>query len=315
LSAIAPLDLAILYRGPLSSCNYGCPYCSFATRHEDADDLKVDRVALERFLGWVSGRAGDRIRIFFTPRGEALVHPWYRDALAHLTAMGHVHKAAIQTNLSCSLDWVRACDRTRLALWCTFHPGRTTAAAFLDRCRQVGDAGVRYSVGVVGLKEHLSDIEHVRAALPAHVYLWVNAFKRVPGYYTQKECARLTEIDPFFPHSANRHPSLGRSCRAGSSVIAVDGEGTMRRCHFVPGPIGNLYDPEFAAALLERPCPLATCECHIGYVHLDELRLGEIFGSGILERIPDGWDRRVSPGAGTSVAVPSPPAAPPREPS
>ena len=35
--------LRILYRGPLSSCNYGCPYCPFAKHHETAAELKVDR--------------------------------------------------------------------------------------------------------------------------------------------------------------------------------------------------------------------------------------------------------------------------------
>jgi hypothetical protein len=60
----------------------------------------------------------------------------------------------------------------------------------------------------------------------------------------------------------------------------------MRRCHFVKAPIGNIYDPAFADALYERPCPNATCGCHIGYVHMDEMRLRRVFGQGILERIP-----------------------------
>lgn len=41
----------------------------------------------------------------------------------------------------------------------------------------------------------------------------------------------------------------------------------------------------FDRALGERPCPNATCGCHIGYGHLDELDLHRTYGSGVLERI------------------------------
>jgi hypothetical protein len=59
--------------------------------------------------------------------------------------------------------------------------------------------------------------------------------------------------------------------------------------------IGNLYDGSFDAALAERPCPNATCGCHIGYVHLDALALSETYGRGVLERIPSApvWRRRL----------------------
>jgi len=69
----------------------------------------------------------------------------------------------------------------------------------------------------------------------------------------------------------------------------VDGDGVVRRCHFIKQPIGNIYDPDFAQCLQERPCTNDTCGCHIGYVHLDRLELGKTFGDGILERIPLGY--------------------------
>jgi hypothetical protein len=71
--------------------------------------------------------------------------------------------------------------------------------------------------------------------------------------------------------------------------VSVDGDGTVRRCHFVRDPIGNLYDPGFDACLAERPCPNETCGCHIGYVHLDRLGLYDTFRGGVLERIPLGY--------------------------
>jgi hypothetical protein len=48
-----------------------------------------------------------------TPWGEALIHPWYQQALAKLTNLPNVEKAAIQTNLSCKLEWVEDCNKER----------------------------------------------------------------------------------------------------------------------------------------------------------------------------------------------------------
>lgn len=283
------MNLSVLYRGPLVSCNYACPYCPFAKRAESAAELAHDRACLERFVGWAGGRTADTLGVLFTPWGEALVRRWYQDALATLTRLPHVCRAAVQTNLSCKLDWVEPCDRTRLALWCTYHPGETTRDRFLAKCRELIARGVRFSVGVVGLKEHLAEIAAVRAELSPDVYLWVNAYKREPDYYSADAVAELTRVDPLFPVNNQSHASRGRSCRAGQSVIAVDGDGVVRRCHFVKEPIGNLYADDFEACLTERPCPNATCGCHIGYVHLDRLGLYDTFGDGVLERVPLGF--------------------------
>lgn len=280
------MELSILYRGPLSSCNYGCTYCPFAKHRETAEEHDRDRQALERFLAWVEGRAGDQISVFFTPWGEALIRKRYQEALVRLTTMPNVVKAAVQTNLSCRLDWVERCDTSRLGLWVTYHPSEIDRASFLARCLEADQRGVRFSVGIVGIREHLDEATWLRSALPAHIYLWVNAYKRVPDYYTAAEIARFEGIDPLFPINTTRHPSRGRSCRAGQSVIAVDGEGTIRRCHFIRTPIGNLYESGWKEALQERPCENETCGCHIGYVHLDHLRLYEVFGQGVLERVP-----------------------------
>ncbi len=69
----------------------------------------------------------------------------------------------------------------------------------------------------------------------------------------------------------------------------MDGDGTVRRCHFIAEPLGNLYDGSFRDALRPRACPNATCDCHIGYVHLKPLGLHEVFAGGVPERIPAGW--------------------------
>lgn len=283
------MKLTILYRGPLSSCNYDCWYCPFAKHVESRAEHAADDRALARFLDWVEAWRDGWISVLFTPWGEALIRRRYQRALARLTHMPHVRKAAIQTNLSCRLDWLDECDLSRLGLWATYHPGQVDRDRFLDKCGQLHGLGARFSVGAVGLKEHADEIEALRRALPEGVYLWVNAFKRRPDYYAEQDVARFVAVDPLFEVNNQRHPSRGRACLAGESAISVDGDGTARRCHFIREPIGNLYAEDIRAALRPRPCTAETCGCHIGYVHMPELELYEVFGEGVLERAPDGW--------------------------
>lgn len=278
--------LTILYRGPLSSCNYGCDYCPFAKHHETAAELALDRQQLERFVDWVTTRTDQRCDIFFTPWGEALTRRWYREAMVRLSWQPHVRRVAVQTNLSADLQWLEKSERERIGLWCTYHPGEVTRAKFLDQCAQLQQLSIRFSVGVVGLREHAAEIAALRAALDRSIYVWINAYKREANYYRPEEIEQFVAIDPLFRINNTRHASLGQSCRTGETVIAVDGAGDVRRCHFVPTIIGNIYEPDFEACLQPRMCPNTTCGCHIGYVHLPHLALDEVFREGILERIP-----------------------------
>ncbi|MTE21917.1 radical SAM protein [Streptomyces sp. TRM43335] len=290
------MDLTLLYRGPLASCDYDCPYCPFAKRRDSRQALGADREALERFAAWVVSREGeDRLSVLFTPWGEGLVRSWYRRTLAELSHLPHVRRVAIQTNLSCRTDWLERADPSTLALWCTFHPGQTPYERFTAKCRDLTALGVRYSVGIVGLPEHLPHARRLRAELPEHVYLWVNAAEG--RAYTDEEADRWTAVDPLFPYSRHPHRSAGLPCRTGESVVSVDGGGTVRRCHFVREPLGNLYDGSWRVALRPRPCPLAVCDCHIGYVHLESLPLYDVFAGGVLERIPARVPPRLPDGA------------------
>ncbi|MFC9998772.1 STM4011 family radical SAM protein [Nocardia sp. NPDC127526] len=278
------MDLTLLYRGPLSSCDYDCPYCPFAKRRDSTAQLRADRDALDRFTAWARRQTGDRLSILFTPWGEGLVRSWYRRALIELSHEPHIERVAIQTNLSCRTNWLAEADPETVALWCTYHPGQTPYDRFLAKTRELAAAGIRFSVGIVGLPEHLSHARRLRADLPEHVYLWVNAAE---GHtYTDPEAAVWTALDPLFPFSRHAHASAGRACRTGSTVVSVDGDGAVRRCHFVRDILGNLYDGSYRSALARRPCPLAVCDCHIGYVHLETLPLYDVFAGGVLERIP-----------------------------
>ncbi|MGP2439592.1 STM4011 family radical SAM protein [Streptomyces sp. JW3] len=278
------MDLTVLYRGPLASCDYDCPYCPFAKRRDSREQLRADRAALARFAGWAAAATDDRLSLLFTPWGEGLVRSWYRRTLTELSHLPHIRRVAIQTNLSCRTDWLADADPATLALWCTYHPGQTPYDRFLAKCRDLAARGVRYSVGVVGLPAHLDAARRLRAELPDHVYLWINAAE---GHsYDDAQAATWTALDPLFPYSRRPHTSAGLPCRTGESVISVDGAGTVRRCHFVRAELGNLYDGSYRPALRPRPCPLAVCDCHIGYVHLETLPLYDVFAGGVLERVP-----------------------------
>lgn len=290
----------ILYRGSLSSCNYACGYCPFAKTANTRDELRVDEGQLDRFAAWVAGQH-QRIGILMTPWGEALVHDYYRRTMVALSQLPHVYRVAVQTNLSAPVDDFSAADRDTLALWTTFHPAQTTLARFLARCRELDAACVRYSVGVVGLRDHFTAIEELRGALREEVYLWINAVKHEPDYYRPDEIARLRAVDPYFHWNLSDYASLGKPCAAGETTFTVDGAGDVRRCHFVKEVIGNIHDPDFERCLTARQCPAKTCGCHIGYIHRPVLGLADLYGPGLLERIPAAWPRVLTHFAGPPV--------------
>ncbi|WP_395749175.1 STM4011 family radical SAM protein [Prosthecobacter sp.] len=276
---------SILYRGPLSSCNYGCDYCPFAKTRNTRAELAHDAECLKRFCDWVESRP-EQIGFLFTPWGEAMIHRHYQEALCRLSHMANVWRVAVQTNLAFPVESLSGCKRETAALWTTYHPTETTIPRFTAKCAALREAGIRHSVGIVGKREAFDDIHALRAALPKETYLWINAWKREKDYYSQEELAMLRGIDPHFDFNVVPHASLGRACRAGHSAFTVDGSGDARRCHFIPTVIGNIYDANFAQALLPRPCSIGECRCHIGYVSLEHLRLETVYGDGVLERIP-----------------------------
>ncbi|OYD87858.1 radical SAM protein [Nostoc sp. 'Peltigera membranacea cyanobiont' 213] len=283
------MHLTILYRGPLISCNYGCEYCPFAKRQQTAAELAIDKQSLERFVNFISQHPQHQFSILFTPWGEALIHSWYQQALIKLTQLPNVNKAAIQTNLSCNLDWVEECNKDKLALWATFHSEWVSRDRFLQKCLNLDNKNVKFSVGVVGFPNFKTEIAALRQELPNHIYLWINAVKSELPNLSPADREFFQSIDPLYELNTNHYPSFGHSCRAGKSAISVDGDGTMRRCHFIKEPIGNIYDSDWEAALVNQPCSNQSCHCHIGYVHLEYLKMNQVFGSGILERIPDNW--------------------------
>lgn len=282
------VSTTLYYRGALSSCNYDCPYCPFSKTTDSRETLAKDKAQLERFVAWVreQGADGRRLSLFFNPYGEALVHRWYREALTELSHLEHVDKVAIQTNLSVKLDWTSGLNKEKAAFWVTYHPDQTSEASFLAQCAQLYDKGISFSVGSVGIKSYLEPIRSLRRALPQEVYLWVNAYKDQPAYYSAEEMAAFRQIDPYFEWNARDYDSMGKPCATGSQVFFVTGSGLVKRCYKDKGVIGHLYRDGLERLSAERPCRMKTCGCYIGYVHMPELSMESIYGKGILERVP-----------------------------
>ena len=78
----------VLYRGPLTSCNYACAYCPFAKTANTREELGADAIVLDRFVGWVAEQSDRRVGVLFTPWGEALVHRHYQQAMLRLAGPG-----------------------------------------------------------------------------------------------------------------------------------------------------------------------------------------------------------------------------------
>ena len=277
--------LGILWRGPLDSCNYGCAYCPFAKRPTRQANLDADRAALARFVAWVARATEWRLQLLFTPYGEALIWPWYRQALAQLSHLSHVELVAIQTNGSGPMDFLDAADRRRVALWMSWHPSEIARAAMVAKVAALSATGTRLSLGMVAAPARLADAEALRRELPPTVPMWLNAEKPLPRF-TPDELTRFTGIDPDFALETRRQRTRGLDCRTGDEVVSIDGDGDVRRCHFVDDVLGNLYRDDLAALLRPRACTRATCECWIGYAHLPSLSVRE-------RHAPDGFLARI----------------------
>ncbi len=278
----------VLYRGSLSSCNYACNYCPFAKTNNTREELHQDREQLNRFVDWVN-QSRKALGVFITPWGEAIIHRYYRQAMVRLSQMSHVHRVAIQTNLSGHLDDLQEARVDRLALWATFHPGETDLTRFLSRCDTLQRLQIRFSVGVVGFKQHFDAIGELRRRLPAEVYLWINVPKSSGIEFSDDELEFIRSIDPYVRWNTDRWPSEAVACQTGHTSLTVDSQGDVRRCHFVDDVIGNIYRDDIWKRLSPTVCPNATCGCHIGYVYRDDFALHQLYGDNLLERIPSEW--------------------------
>ncbi len=174
---------------------------------------------------------------------------------------------AIQTNLACRLDWLADADPTRLALWATYHPGQVDPAALPGPLRELDAHGIRYSVGVVGLPGHLAE---ARPCAPRCRRRSTCGSTRPTGtHYDAADGGGLDGARPAV--RLQRAPA-----RVGRARLPRRGDRHLggRRRHGPPLPLhrrrrwATSTTASYARRLGPRACTNATCDCHIGYVHL-----------------------------------------------
>lgn len=255
---------ALMYRGPLSSCNYACGYCPFAKRIESNERLQKDRDSLSRFVAWIAAENNTRWRVLFTPWGEALVRDWYRAAVRELSQLQNVDLVAAQTNLSFPLAWLEACDPSRVGFQAAFHPSECRLSDFARKVTEIVARGFFVSAGMVAAFEHLDLIAALRQQLPNSVPIWINPLQPRSRPYHPGEMETIAAVDPGFPASIHRRKTRGLPCFAGETSFTVDGDGNIRRCHFVDEVLGNISTSDWRQALRPRRCPRLHCDCHLG---------------------------------------------------
>src|SRR5262249_56388044 len=106
------------------------------------------------------------------------------------------------------------------------------------------------------------------------------------NYYRPEERELIRGVDPLFDLNDQHFPSMGRPCTAGSHAVYLDDEGDLRRCFFVGDVIGNLFRDGWATLPPPTSCPVATCHCYVGHMHVLELDFPAIYRKHLPPPIP-----------------------------
>ncbi len=236
------------YRGSLKSCNYTCSYCPFSKKRESARQIQEDKRALFRFVDRLSEilpeQADMRNAVLIAPYGEALIHPYYWEALAQLSRNPFIDAVGAQSNFSFSADDMlsvfldKGGNPEKLRLWGTFHPQMTTADAFAGQCQRLSELSVCYCAGAVGAPERMETLRELREKLPGEVYFWINKMDGMGRNYTPEEIRGFQEIDEYFELELRHHPARPERC--GRNYF-VEADGSVRRCNISRKREGNFY--------------------------------------------------------------------------
>ena len=148
------------------------------------------------------------------------------------------------------------------------------------------ERGVPFSVGIVGTRENLPHACATCAAgstggLPLGQRLQARGGLLLAGR-ARCDPRRSTR---YFDLNNQHYPSLGRPCTAGQRAVYLDDEGDLRRCFFVGGVIGNLFRDGWTTLDAPGGCPVRTCHCYVGHMHVAELDFRAIYGDS-WRRIP-----------------------------
>lgn len=274
------------YRGNIKSCNYKCSYCPFSKKKMLSSELEKDKTAFFRFVQRANDNPLVEGAVFITPYGEALIHSYYWEGLAHLSRNPRLDAIGAQSNFSFPIkkmvDTYLKHDGTihKLRLWGTFHPQMTTVENFANQCEILDAYGIAHSVGVVGVPAQIPDIQKLREALPASTYLWINKMDGLGRNYTEAEIAFFTNIDSNFPLELAHYKADINRC---SDNRFVEADGSIRRCNISRQVLGNFYTLE--DNVTTTPCRCRECSCYLAYCNISLKEL-EVFGAYPAFRVP-----------------------------
>ncbi|MBK8803612.1 MAG: hypothetical protein IPN71_16475 [Fibrobacteres bacterium] len=217
------------------------------------------------WTGWAPRRNWLDLRDPVHPYGEALIHPWYQSAMVRLSRMAHVESGrADQSFLVYRLDG--GIGSGQAAFWATFHPGQAEESVFLNDVGSVG-SGHSPQCGRGGPEGHFPAIDSLRRTLPDSTYMWSTPSSARRAITRDSEIAHLESIDPYFRHNLPHYQTLGRDCRTGSEVLAIEGNGDLLRCHFDKTVRGNIFQQELRGNARRAlrpghlPLPHRLCPC------------------------------------------------------
>ncbi|WBW98356.1 STM4011 family radical SAM protein [Oceanirhabdus sp. W0125-5] len=279
----------LYYRNFMRNCNYKCSYCPFAKVIANEKSIKRDKEYFNKFIQFI-GASSKEFKIFFAPKGEILIHEYYKEGLIYLSSLKNVKEIVVQTNLSGSLNWLKNCNREKLILWTTYHPKEVDALSFFSRVKELVNYNIPFTVGTVGTKENFIKIEEMGKLLSdlgnKKPYYWINAFKDKNNYYNDKDIEFLKKFDSLFEINLENYKSKNLECRAGENVYLVEWNGNLNSCWQDKRKLGNLYKDDLDDISTTTYCNKQICGCFIGYNHIKSLKLEEVYKTSLIGRIP-----------------------------
>ncbi|NBI85873.1 hypothetical protein D3Z47_06475 [Lachnospiraceae bacterium] len=281
----------IVYRGSLKSCNYHCSYCPFSKHRISAAELKKDRAQWFSFIqSFKEHSKSQNIRaLLVAPYGEALIHPWYWEGLALVSACQNTDAIGAQTNLSFPLTPSLSQFTNhggilkKLRLWATFHPQMATAKTFASKCTALTNAGVSLCAGAVGVPDHIGVLQTLREKLPKEIYLWINKMDGLKRPYTKEEQDAFLQIDPYFLRELAPVPADMSEC---CGRLFVEGDGKLHTCNISPALHTGQKKPVIPSPFPPPQCSRRLCSCYLAYGGRSSFLNQILFGPYPLFRIP-----------------------------
>jgi len=248
-------------------------------------DNDRDRLALERFCQRAP-ELGLDLSVMFVPRGEALIHSYYLEAMANLCSKKNIRLVGCQTNLSFSVQKfalkLANCHK-KVRLWCSFHPSQVSINDFLAQCDELCKNGILFCVGAVGDPSNLNSLTELRKRLPDDVYFWINSSKRRRVEYTPKEINEFNSIDPLFSLETRYIQSDTMMCCAGRTSLFVEADGSAYACNLSRVRLGNIYNGN--KLNLRNVCLSKECNCYLAYANRIDISALSVFGEDVAFRI------------------------------